>query len=125
MRLNRSLASLGLLMASSTVHAQTFLLTDETRILAREYLDCVNAEAMNLNGAGETVSETVNLAKVACARFENPIAFAVIRDVQDATKTSPPEQQINVIKKVRESLYEQVTQEAKLALTRARVADRK
>lgn len=108
------------LVVIGNANAQNFLLSENSKSLAQNYLSCVNEEAVHLNGAGEPVSETIDLAKAACKRLETPIALAILQDVNAAMPKSGGESRLNVAQKLRLSVYEQVTEAARLKLARFR-----
>ena len=120
MTIKMAAALLGTATLAGSANAQNFLLSENSKRLAQGYLSCVNEEAVRLNGAGEPVSETVELAKTACERFETPIAIAIMQDVNTEMPKSGGEARLNVAQKLRESVYEQVTEAARLKLARVR-----
>lgn len=111
-------ALLGCLPASAT--GQNFLLSDDSTALIGTYLTCVVGEATKLEAAGESVSDTVDLGKTACSNHELPINLAIVRDINTKLPKVAPSSAANIIQKLRVSVYEQVTAEARLRLAKAR-----
>jgi hypothetical protein len=105
---------------SSNLLAQNFLLSDGSKTLAETYLTCVVSEATKLETAGEPISDTVEFGKTACSDHRLQIALGVVRDVNTALPKVSPESALNIIQKLRESVYDQVTAEARLRLAKIR-----